>query len=180
MTDASPTTDTPETDSSDADSDVIVLGAPTAFATIGDPTDPDGERLIELPEPDPGEDVRRFELPAAQADAAHALLRKHPRVTVLSNPTERDLSNVKSRMDLEKEWQEQQARKHQRRREKQGRHDPAEDRPANRWKLMVNAIYDRLVAAGDEEAAARLRDTHPLRTQKQLADRLAVDLEEEG
>ena len=74
----SATTEEPDEDETDTPDDPIVLEIPAGFATVGDPTDPDGERVITLPPAEEGADTKTFELPAADVDVARALLKNPP------------------------------------------------------------------------------------------------------
>ena len=155
--------------------DPIVLRAPAAFATVGDPTDPDGERVIELPAGEEGADTKTFELPADDVDVARALLKRYHRITVAKNPTDADL-DVKSRVDRQHEWAQQQVDKNAKRRRKKTHFDPANDRPANHQKIRVKEAWDALHKSGNTKEANRLRRLAPLSSQTSYI----TELREEG
>lgn len=159
--------------------EAIVLAIPRGYATIGDPTDPDGERVLELPQPEDGEEFRRLSLPVDEWAAARELLREHSRFDVLEDPTDRDLTETKTRGELIAEWGERQAQKKANRRAEKVRFDPVEDRPANHQRLAIKLTYEALCEEGHEEAAAELRALDNTKRQARRAKALRQELLEE-
>ena len=154
----------------------IVLALPRGLATIGDPTDEDRERVFDLEPPVDGEDHRRLELPADEANVAHAILRKHDRAEVLDDPTDHGLADVKSEKEVENEWARREVEKKEQRRAQAQAFDPAEDRPSNTRRIRIKKVYDALLDAGEKEAAAELRGLDRTNQQDSAAKEMRRDL----
>jgi hypothetical protein len=146
----------------------IVFETKSAYATVG-ATIGGEQRIIELPENTDG-DMQQFELPASEVDFAEELTRQNGNVSVVQDPTDRDLADVLTDKEERMERVRQKRRAKQRRKKERKTFDPREesdDRAYNRNRMKVRKAYTHLQETGRDEEAARLAELESVHEQKQ-------------
>jgi len=160
--------------------DKIILSVLGGISRIGHPTEPDS--VIELPEPNEDDDRRYLELDSDDLQVAKGLLQKHSSVLVrvVENPTDEDLSSIKSEAEQRQADAQAAAEKHmqkkRRKKERLNQFDPKTDSANNLKKTIVAKAYTDLLDAGETEKAEHLRNVSPLKSQASVAKNVHYDV----